>query len=429
MKISTRLTIAFVFVSLLAAAIAVLGIVNIAMMAKANAYTYSRITLPMSELLVMTEDFQKIRISARDLVTADTPGEFGPIRDAVAGLRRQLDEVSSSFGRTLITELGRFEFDKFIQAKAKYFELFDRITLLAEANRDAEADAIILGPGREAALEAQDALETLVQSKLELARESSAEDARRAAGSTLVAVAVSIAAVVLALAFGIALSRRVTVPLETANARLEVAIGEKDRLMKELAHRVKNSLATVGHILSMESDQAPDERSRLALDEAQARVVSIAELYDLLLVSEDVSTVDMRDYLGRIVEHIRNIFLGDDGRIELIADAPSIVLNSKLAAAIGYCCNELVTNCIKYAFPDGRRGTIIIRLRSGEDLRVSVKDDGVGISAPSRQDGERKGLGLLLVGALVEQHGGSYRVEGGAGTSVELSFPTRDRIA
>ncbi len=420
------MTISFVIVALIAAAVAVLGIANTRLMAAASARSYQQVTLPLSELLVMTEDFQKIRIAGRDIITADSPDQIKGINEEIAGLRRELDEVGLGFDGSILTELGRFEMDRFAASKARYFLLLDRVIAYAVANRDAEANAIISGSGREASLEAQTALETLVQSRLELARASSAADAQRARDLTILAIVASLAAIGVALLFGVLLSRRVTLPLEEANTRLGNSIEEKDRLMKELAHRVKNSLATVGNILSLESGQAPDEHSRLALEEAQGRVVSIAELYDLLLVAEGVSTVDIGEYIERIVHHLRGIFLQDGRRIEIFTDCVDLSLGSGLAAAIGYCCNELVTNSIKYAFADGREGMIVVTVRHVEGrLKVGVKDNGLGLPGGSPPAPGTGGLGFILVRALVEQHGGSLRIDGRNGSSVELDFPFR----
>ncbi len=210
-------------------------------------------------------------------------------------------------------------------------------------------------------------------------------------------------------------------------AALKRALDEKGMILRELQHRVKNNLAMISSLVSLETDRLSSEEDREALGRVQDRIRAMALIYDMLYRSEDVLDVDLSHYLGRLLEALDEGYLGGPGGgrglVELAADLAPVRLDLKRAVPLGIVVTELVTNAIKYAFPGGRRGRISVSLGTGEGAaRLRIEDDGVGL-APS-VDGA--GTGLKLVELLVEQIGGSLSSgagPGGGGLCHELALP------
>lgn len=210
--------------------------------------------------------------------------------------------------------------------------------------------------------------------------------------------------------------------LRQSNEGLEKAVAEKAILLRELSHRVKNSLASVGAVLALEAKGTADIQAAAILRAAEARVRVISSLYELLVVSQELSSVYLGPYLERIGGLIKSL---GNGTVELdfrLGSEP-IRLSTYLATTIGYCCNELVTNSLKYAFPDGRPGRIEVRAQDVDgELRILFRDNGVGFQENSVAEGG-SGFGLFLVRGLASQHGGRVRIDSSSGTLVELTFP------
>jgi PAS domain S-box-containing protein len=191
----------------------------------------------------------------------------------------------------------------------------------------------------------------------------------------------------------------------------------KDKLIREIHHRVKNNLALVAALLSITSSRAAPE-AKHDLDDAAARVGSIADLYELLIHSESFSRVAVDDYLERLVASMR-VTLGEGSGIVIDLDAFPLQLPQKRAVSLGLVVSELVTNAIKYAYPD-RRGEIRIRLiEDVEDCVLRVEDDGVGFSGAEPE----AGTGLSIVTSLVTDLGGSLTYETSHGFACVVTFP------
>lgn len=191
----------------------------------------------------------------------------------------------------------------------------------------------------------------------------------------------------------------------------------KDKLIREIHHRVKNNLALVAALLSITSSRAVPE-ARADLEDAAARVGSIADLYELLIHSESLSRVAVDDYLERLVASTR-VTLGEESGIVIRLEAFPLQLPQKRAVCLGLVVSELVTNAIKYAYPD-HRGEVRVKLvEDVEDCVLRVEDDGVGIpgSAPE------SGTGLSIVTSLVSDLGGSLRFETDQGFACVVTFP------
>jgi two-component sensor histidine kinase len=205
--------------------------------------------------------------------------------------------------------------------------------------------------------------------------------------------------------------------LRRAWERAVAAEQAKDVLLQELGHRTRNNLAMAISVLSLQARSAHNPESRSALDTAIARIRTIASAHDHFEPRNHDGRIDMPDYLEKLCGH-----LGDNLRdvrpIAVKVAIDPIVLRAEHAIPIGLIVNELVTNALKYAFPDDRAGSVRVRLEAGPPVTLTVEDDGVGCP-PSREPG----IGSRLITLLVQQLGGAMtREEAGPGCRVRVAL-------
>jgi PAS domain S-box-containing protein len=200
---------------------------------------------------------------------------------------------------------------------------------------------------------------------------------------------------------------------------------EKEVLLKEVHHRVKNNLQIISSIFNLQKDHVDgDARSLALLHEGQNRIRSMSFIHESLYQSKNFSHVDLATYIGGLC---RNLMMSYSltGKVRLETDLQKVLLDLDRAIACGLILNELISNALKHAFPGSSDGTISIALREEEDkIGIEVSDDGKGL--PDDLDEERPaGLGMELVNMLVEQLDGELRrggVAGKRGTSYLLTF-------
>jgi two-component sensor histidine kinase len=197
----------------------------------------------------------------------------------------------------------------------------------------------------------------------------------------------------------------------------------KDLLAAELAHRIKNSLSVISGLLTLEIGRglAPCREGYRAM---QTRLAAVASLYDLIARSNAFGPVDMRTYLAGIANGLRASLLGREGTIEIAVDAEPLAISTDHAVSVGLLVNELGTNAIKHAFPQGRGRIVLGFHRRDGELMLSVRDDGVGLDAFGGRSGDA-GLGLRFVDAFVQQIGGRLlRSSAATGTTMAVRLPT-----
>ncbi|MCB9686134.1 MAG: PAS domain S-box protein [Alphaproteobacteria bacterium] len=202
-------------------------------------------------------------------------------------------------------------------------------------------------------------------------------------------------------------------------ARLEASLAETETLFRELHHRVKNNLQVVASLLSLQSRFTEDLTSVAVLREAQQRIHAIALVHEMLYRSETLTRVDFSSYLRNLTSHLTQATAQPSVVLDLDLD-PTVALPVDLAVPCGLVVNELVTNALEHAFPDGRAGRIRVRLaREGSLVVVSVADDGIGMS-PGLQPASARTMGLRLVATLARQLGSAVGWDVGNGTSATL---------
>jgi PAS domain S-box-containing protein len=207
-------------------------------------------------------------------------------------------------------------------------------------------------------------------------------------------------------------------------ARILSALKEKDLMLGEIHHRVKNNLQVVCSLLDLQSPGVQDRASLNLLKECQNRVRSMAMIHQMLYESKDFVQVDFRSFLDNLVPSLVAAYGSDPDRIALSIDAVEVRLPINMAIPCGLVVNELISNALKHAFPGNRAGEIAIYLASDPaDLVVlSVSDNGVGL--PEDCDIElATTLGLQLVTLFADQLGAEMAIHRSNPTRFELRFP------
>jgi PAS domain S-box-containing protein len=196
--------------------------------------------------------------------------------------------------------------------------------------------------------------------------------------------------------------------------------GEKELLLKEMQHRIQNTLAIISGFLSLEIDKFKDEEIRSVLQDAIARIGTIGQLYQSLYRSSALNSINLRQYVQEMAEQLLRSYALKPDMIRLSLELEDIRFDIKRAMSIGLVLNELLTNAIKYAFPLGENGMIRIKLsRIGDTIVLMVSDDGKGLCADV-ENGKRKGIGLHIVDLLAKELGGDFGIEGKNGTTARL---------
>ncbi len=223
--------------------------------------------------------------------------------------------------------------------------------------------------------------------------------------------------------------------LREEHARLVRSLAEKDVLLKELHHRVKNNLQIIASLLRLQAKAATDETVTAVLRESQHRVEAIAMIHDQLYESADLRQVHLAHQANLLMANLFSAFGVDSARIsgQVVVcprpDGTPLVLSVDQAIPVGLILNELISNSLKHAFPDGRSGSIRIEARSeaqsqGGRVDLAVIDDGVGVPEDLATR-KYKSLGLQIVEILARQFRGTWELKREAGTVFRLSFPER----
>jgi len=195
---------------------------------------------------------------------------------------------------------------------------------------------------------------------------------------------------------------------------------EKEFLLKEIHHRVKNNLEIVSSLLSLQAAQIDDPNILGAMEESRHRVQSMGMIHQKLYTGENLAAIEMKDYFINLSEYIVNSF-GAEEQIEVDVSMKKFELDVDMAIPIGLIVNELLTNSLKYAFPDKRKGAIRISLtEKGNILQLDVVDNGVGMSNSNEVQGS--GFGSQLIQLLTKQLDGKMVLNTNKGTAVSIQF-------
>lgn len=209
----------------------------------------------------------------------------------------------------------------------------------------------------------------------------------------------------------------------SAEEQIRVSLQEKELLLKEVHHRVKNNLHIISSLLDLQSAQIADQRLLNLFSDSQSRIQAMALIHEQLYQSEDFSKVEFGAYIDRLISNLSFSYGNRMRSVQPVVEAEPIQINLETAVPCGLLLNELVTNAFKHAFPNGRSGTIQIQIHRDDshNLHLKICDDGVGF-APNINWQNSPSLGLKLIRILAKQLKASLTFDCTQGTSVHLTF-------
>jgi two-component sensor histidine kinase len=207
-----------------------------------------------------------------------------------------------------------------------------------------------------------------------------------------------------------------------ADEQIKSSLMEKDVLLKEIHHRVKNNMQIISSLLRLQSKEIQDEVTQKIFRVSQNRIRSIALIHETLYQSEDLGRIDFTRYVHKLATHLISIYRPEGQDIELDLKVKNVFLDINKAIPCGLIINELVSNSLKHGFPEGRPGEIHISLESKDgNYKLQVKDTGVGF--PEHVDFmETQSLGLQIVNDLVMQLEGKIQLIRKGGTIFRVAF-------
>lgn len=223
------------------------------------------------------------------------------------------------------------------------------------------------------------------------------------------------------------MARIAMVALKRREEHLMRNLAEKEVLLREVHHRVKNNLNIISSLLNLQSSTIKTpEQAMAAFQNSRERITAMSLVHEELYKSRDYTGVDMGDYLDRLAKQLIFAYGAQKG-VNLEMNASGVYLSVNASIPCGLILNEIVTNSFKYAFPDDRSGTIRVTMkqRENEYIEIEASDDGIGLpEGLLEQNEEQRGsLGLTLVRLLVGQLDGTMSVSVDRGTTYRILFP------
>jgi len=204
--------------------------------------------------------------------------------------------------------------------------------------------------------------------------------------------------------------------------QLKKSLDEKEMLLKEIHHRVKNNLMIISSLLNLQSRYIKDKASQDIFKESQNRARSMALIHERLYQSTDLKRIDFGYYIRSLTTELFHTYNADPSFIKLKINVEDIFLDINTSIPLGLIINELITNSLKYAFPDGMKGEIFMSLKLVEEMyELIISDNGIGL--PDNLDLKHiESLGLLLVTSLTEQIDGEITIKRINGTEFKIRF-------
>jgi PAS domain S-box-containing protein len=225
-------------------------------------------------------------------------------------------------------------------------------------------------------------------------------------------------------AYDITESKRAEQAMQAHAEHIQSSLAEKEVLLKEIHHRVKNNLQVISSLLKLQSEYIQDSAALQVFRESCNRIQSMALVHEKLYQSADLSQIDFKEYARSLTDLILRSYREKIDSVTLRTQIDDVFLSIDLAAPLGLIINELVSNCLKYAFPNHDRGRVDVTLRSAGQPRsylLTVSDDGIGL--PCGFDPHNTStLGMQLVSMLTEQIAGSLELRSNPGTEFRISF-------
>lgn len=220
---------------------------------------------------------------------------------------------------------------------------------------------------------------------------------------------------------------RALLRLHKSEAELRRALAERELLLREVNHRVKNSLQLVLSMLSLQGNEFREAGAKELFAKAIARVTAIASIHERLYQDQDPLTIDMQTYLTGLCAELERASIGEERHADLRADIESMRLPTEHGVSVALLVNELVMNALKHGRPADRQSLIKVSLRrvDGGQARLSIADNGPGMGSGDggKSGNPPSGLGTRLISMLVRQLNGQLRIEDADGYAAHITFP------
>lgn len=218
--------------------------------------------------------------------------------------------------------------------------------------------------------------------------------------------------------------------LELKEGELLRLLAEKNTLFHEMHHRVKNNLQVVSSLLRMQANALEDPAAAAALKESHQRVLSMALIHEQLYSNQENAQIDFEDFTQKLVNELFHSYLGGTHRVSCRMNTAQVFLEIDNAIPLGLILNELITNALKYAYPNEMSGEVAVNLHESENCRVTlqVSDNGVGLPEGFNWTGSTS-MGLPIVDMLTHQLGGRLTVRTRPGAAFTVDFPREPQRA
>jgi PAS domain S-box-containing protein len=210
-------------------------------------------------------------------------------------------------------------------------------------------------------------------------------------------------------------------------AKMQKSLKEKETLLREIHHRVKNNMQVITSLLKLQAQKIQDQDLKKPFEESEQRIRAMALVHERLYQKEDLSGINFSDYIYNIIKELKAVYRIDGRRVDMNINVEDIVLEIDSAIPCGLIINELITNCFKYAFPDGRSGEVLVNFtKEGNTYNLIIKDNGVGLPAgfDYRQTST---LGMQIVNVLTKQLLGTCHIRSYGGTEALITFSGKER--
>ncbi len=211
--------------------------------------------------------------------------------------------------------------------------------------------------------------------------------------------------------------------MEESNVKLDVSLKEKELLLQEVHHRVKNNMQLISSMLKLQAKYIKDEKDVEIFKDCRDRIRSMALIHEKLYKSKDMAHIDFNLYIKDLAKELSRSYVVDTNMIALNVNVENVFLEIETAIPCGLIINELISNSLNYAFPEGRKGEIktLLRFINKDDLELVVSDNGIGL--PKDLDIKKtESLGLQLVDTLSKQLQGEMEINRTGGTEFKIKF-------
>ncbi len=212
---------------------------------------------------------------------------------------------------------------------------------------------------------------------------------------------------------------------EKSRIQLLASLKEKEVMLKEIYHRVKNNLQVVSSLLNLQARSIQDPISKKIFIESSGRVKAMALVHEMLYRSGDLLLIDMVTYVNDLLRNLKEIYHIESNFVKFVIDVEGVRLNLDNAIPCGLIINELISNSFKYAFPDKQLGEVSLSIKKNQNvISLVYKDNGIGVPE-NINFGNTKTLGLQLINSLTKQLDGNIVLDRKNGTTFILNFPTK----